>query len=103
HGEAETGAQLASEEATDAQQKGLQLDSVEPESPQTVEPESPQTVAVSPLASLKEGIETMAVHEVEPAVRDDAPPASALSAPHNGSKCDTKSTQKSKVSIAESG
>ncbi|KAJ1735454.1 hypothetical protein LPJ72_001856 [Coemansia sp. Benny D160-2] len=95
HGEAETSAQLASEEATDAQQKGLQLDSVEPE--------SPQTVAVSPLASLKEGIETMAVHEVEPAVRDDAPPASALSAPQNGSKCDTKSTQKSKVSIAESG
>ncbi|KAJ2551890.1 hypothetical protein EV175_003519 [Coemansia sp. RSA 1933] len=40
----------------DEQQKKLQ---------DSVEPESPQTLAVSPLASLKEGIETLAVGEVD--------------------------------------
>ncbi|KAJ1666527.1 hypothetical protein IW140_004626 [Coemansia sp. RSA 1813] len=43
-------------DGADGQQKALQ---------DSVEPESPQTVAVSPLASLKEGIETLAVREVD--------------------------------------
>ncbi|KAJ2623037.1 hypothetical protein GGI26_002646 [Coemansia sp. RSA 1358] len=46
------------------------------------EPESPQTVAVSPLVCLKEGIESMAVHDMDSATEKQV---SAMSSPANTS------------------